>query len=136
MRDAQNLSADQITAKIAQVLREWPLYRRFEYTGTTATIEAPRSSELPGSGPLRVSLLPIQLSLFCPDCHKEQWWTCGDPKVYHSNRYYRYIQRSYACKNCGGAEVTYFIDWQEGTDEGSFVKVGQDLTLSTRSGPL
>jgi len=29
------LTADQVRAKIAEILAAWPLYRRWEYKGTT-----------------------------------------------------------------------------------------------------
>jgi hypothetical protein len=132
MSEVQKLSAGQIRAKIAEVLREWPLYRRFEYKGTSATVEQPRSSGgFPFNGqPTKLSLLPNELQLFCPKCRKEQRWSCAKPEVYHSDSHHHYVERSYACKNCDGATVTYFIDWCQRGEEGSFVKVGQDPPLA------
>ncbi len=121
------LTDEQIKSKFAEVLSSWPLYRRFRYHGNPLTKERGGSTPL-GGGSVSVVYLP-DFDLFCPTCKREQRWTCSDPKIHYFGAE-SYCQKTYICRNCGNAKVTYFIRWRQDETEGSFVKVGQEPALT------
>jgi hypothetical protein len=117
-----------MSAKLAEILQSWPLYRRFSYIGKSVHIEG--RGGMHGNHIYTFGLLPTEISLFCPGpkCKKEQQWHCGKPEVYFGEPYY---DRVFHCKNCGKKDYTYFFSWSVTDEGGSFTKIGQFPPLET-----
>lgn len=119
------LDDDQLQKELRQILQSWPLYRRLEYKGAAA-----------------VTAVPGLLTLFCPSCRLRSTWQTSlkaPPRGYPNRPMVREkhkvgsYQKTYMCKNCGIASVTYYFRWEDEMDGNSvFFKVGQYPELEER----
>jgi hypothetical protein len=111
---------EELKAKLAEVLEEWPLYRRLTYTGADKVVTVPKG-----------------ISLFCNSCSRDSFWeTQIDPGTYNrqaeDNRR-GFVQKEYKCKNCGAGSVRYYFYWGASTQNNFlFFKVGQYPELEER----
>jgi hypothetical protein len=106
---AEPLTDEQLKTKMAQILATWPLYRTFVYDGADAVV------------------VVEQISLFCSSCKRETFW-----RTYAHGQNFKqgFTTKAYKCKNCDGAEVTYYFYWGRSTnDHNLFFKVGQHPEL-------
>jgi hypothetical protein len=129
----------ELTKCLAEVLQNWPLYRRLHYTSPTD----PHLVEKGGiyeSATHRYGVLPHELNLYCPTCKNDLRWQTANCKIYFSRGPFH--TALYTCRNCGPERVEYFFAWEptyEGTPPtfraGVFFKVGQYPELSERIAP-
>lgn len=120
---SDQLSSEQLTQKLAEVLEGWPLYRKFAYRGKQGHHVNTRAVNSP-----RFGRLPPLLSLNCSNCKKPQFWETRDVEVYFGSTGFH--ERRYTCRNCGTASIWYFFAWRETAEGGLFVKVGQSPPLT------
>src|SRR5512146_1992231 len=114
-------------AELAEVLQAWPLYRKFSFNG------------------LKCFVLPFRLRLYCQICGGERNWQ--EPQPIADFRVTKappppprvgqnsplppttlggYGQKTYTCRDCDKASVTYFYYYFWKLDGDSlFFKVGQ-----------
>lgn len=108
---AVGLTDNQLTEKLREILQSWPLYRRLEYTGAGGT-----------------NNLPVEISLHCQVCRKDQNWVTQLPKFPHTHKgsFHSVI---YTCKNCGRATAVFAFLWYDSQHVSSFHKIGQHPPL-------
>jgi len=109
MAKAENLTNEQLSLKLQDVLENWPLYRELMYSGSEA------------------SFLPEEISYFCENikCKKEQLWK-RDEYSYGSGGDKGVKTCEYVCRNCGSSHIRYFYLWLTPDEQSwSFVKIGQ-----------
>jgi hypothetical protein len=103
----EELSTEQLSERLAVILRTWPLYREFTYTGTA------------------VGSLPRFFRLFCPGCGTEQNFGYGQ-RPGHSHKLGHPSEQTYTCQNCSKCHVSYSFWWGVDSDKSSkFFKIGQ-----------
>ena|SRR2546422_250498 len=120
MAQALTLTDAEPKGKLVEALHFWPLYRELVYTGA------------PG-----VNVVPQFVKMFCPVCLKEQIWetgiftgSSGRAPEYNKRGW---DQKTYECRNCRNAKVTYYFYWNtEKSGETRFFKVGQYPALEER----
>lgn len=110
---AEQLTNEQLIEQLAEALESWPLYRELLYTGA-----------------LNVKMVPQHLTLFCPNCLKDQFWETdlflGSSYAQPENNRDGFGKKVYKCRNCGHRSVTYYFYWGKyGDEQFKFFKVGQ-----------
>jgi len=130
----------ELTVCLAEVLQNWPLYRRLDYTSPADPHLLDKTRVGYDTAYQRYGVLPQELNLYCPTCKKDLRWQTANCKVYFSSG--RFHTAEYTCRNCGRGGVQYFFGWwatYQGTpltfSAGVFVKVGQYPELSERIAP-
>jgi hypothetical protein len=107
---ADQLTNEQIDAKLKEAFESWPLYRTLRYEGADRTH------------------LPFEISLFCSDCANVQRWQKHDPYGIanpRENSRTGFGSAQYRCRNCAGRIVRYYFYWGAANGVGEFLKVGQ-----------
>jgi hypothetical protein len=109
----QNLTNEQLFAKLREILEGWPLYRDFVYLSADG-----------------MNILPRVISFHCPGCKKDQWWERQD---YTTNDRAGFSGARYQCRNCHNQEIHFYFFWQGKQSTGyRFIKVGQYQPLEER----
>lgn len=113
----EQLSTEKLSERLAVVLRTWPLYREFTYTGVA-------DGSLPG-----------RIRLWCPGCGTEQnWGYPSRPGTSHKTGHP--TEQTYGCLNCGKCHISYNFWWGLGADKVSkFFKIGQWPALEESIAP-
>ncbi|MGB0002456.1 MAG: hypothetical protein WBQ04_20225 [Candidatus Acidiferrales bacterium] len=108
----EQFTVEQLKVRMAEILETWPLYRSFVYDGADGVVVVP------------------EISLFCSSCKRDTFWQTN---VHGQNFKQGFTTRTYKCKNCGGATVTYYFYWGVSTQKHNlFFKVGQHPELEER----
>lgn len=107
------LSLGEITERLAKILAEWPLYRRFTYYSVSEPNDPPRV-----------------IKHYCPTCPGDQLWSLQDDRSYWRG----FCSAEYQCRNCLKEKLRYYFIWERRSNEATsdFVKVGQYPPLEER----
>jgi hypothetical protein len=115
----QNLTNEQLLAKLREILEKWPLYRDFMYLGADHQY-----------------FLPAVISLYCPTYRKDQWW---QRQAAGGNDKTGYGDAVYQCRNCNFENIRFYFDWHGTSGQPHlgylFRKVGQYPPLEERIPP-
>jgi len=104
------LTNEQLEAKLKEAFEFWPLYRVLHYTGADR------------------NCLPSEISLFCSKCaHVQQWkrysrYGAVNPE---ENSRHGFDSAEYLCRNCGTRLHKYYFYWHMDNGIGEFLKIGQ-----------
>jgi hypothetical protein len=109
----QFVTDNDLRAKMEIVLRAWPLYRVFQYTGADQVVKVPK-----------------YLSLFCDNCGQDTFWETSFYTT-ESNRS-GFTSKQYKCRNCTQRHCTYYFYWYKEEQTSKFFKVGQYPELEER----
>src|ERR1700722_17961207 len=105
----EQLTNEELTAKLTELLQTGPLYRELVYAGA------------------QISILPQHFRLHCPTCGTDQTWLIERVQSPRANIDMNGLfTRKYSCNNCNKSSITYFFLWHA-IDAGtrSFQKTGQ-----------
>jgi hypothetical protein len=110
----EQLTDEELKIKLGEILESWPLYRQLVYTGSDEVVTVPK-----------------EISLFCSSCKRETFW--ATPIYSAESNKHGFTNKSYTCKNCGGAHVAYYFYWGGSNLKSTlFFKVGQHPELEER----
>lgn len=104
-----------VSAAIAKMFSEAPLYSQLVYTDKSQT-----------------ETIPEAIQLFCETCDMDTNW---DTNVWNANYRRRFGETEYKCRNCREKSVTYFYYWGKAVspaDAFLFFKIGQWPALEER----
>jgi hypothetical protein len=101
---SEQLTPEQLTGEVGEVLTSWPLYRVLSYKGKGGHYK--HRGGVAGETEYTFAQLPKTLSLHCSECSHCTVWETGECKVYFKPGF---GEAKYRCRNCGRTQVSYFF---------------------------
>jgi hypothetical protein len=112
----ESLSPEKFRESVAQLLVQWPLYRKYEFTGDL------RKEKLHFSPPVYQLELPKAIQMNCPRCLHRQPWDLKSP--FDGRAELGFSRLNYGCRACH-LRKDYWLLLTFDETGGSIIKTGQ-----------